>query len=86
MHVMLFVSYFSCPAGVFGPLCNIDCSENCLPGYNGYTCDFFGNCLYGCDLRYTGSQCLDEHCPFDNCRRCDKFSSDSLYCSYCTEG
>ncbi|KAL4235951.1 Fibroblast growth factor receptor 4 [Mactra antiquata] len=76
----------SCESGVFGPLCNIPCSANCLNSHLDNSCDYFGNCLYGCEIPFTGPQCLDQDCPFEHCRRCDKSIYGSIYCSYCTEG
>ncbi|XP_045157547.2 multiple epidermal growth factor-like domains protein 11 [Mercenaria mercenaria] len=76
----------SCSAGMYGPLCNLPCGDNCN-GVKGFdTCDHFGNCLFGCKPPYMGPRCQEQDCPFSNCKRCDVNINGNTYCWQCQPG
>lgn len=83
----VFACCFSCPGGLYGPLCRQKCSENCISFTDlEDTCDFYGNCFFGCEETYFGDKCDTHVCPFENCLKCSKSIFGFLECTDCGSG
>lgn len=68
--------------------CSKKCSSNCVGSEFAInnTCDFFGNCLFGCKTPYTGPKCEEQECPFNRCRSCGYNYAGHLECKSCEAG
>ncbi|XP_052256177.1 multiple epidermal growth factor-like domains protein 10 isoform X7 [Dreissena polymorpha] len=73
--------------GYYGPECNLRCSENCQGFYsNAATCDFYGNCIYGCKEPWSGRTCSEQNCTILHCTECRMAAQQYIYCYKCEEG
>ncbi|XP_052775849.1 multiple epidermal growth factor-like domains protein 11 isoform X2 [Mya arenaria] len=76
-----------CYAGQYGPLCNIPCNTNCK-GFSSMddTCDFYGNCLFGCKPFWEGPRCDHHNCTIERCNHCRISTYKNKECYQCHEG
>ncbi|XP_052775118.1 multiple epidermal growth factor-like domains protein 11 isoform X3 [Mya arenaria] len=76
-----------CSAGQYGRFCNIPCNTNCN-GFNSIndTCDFYGNCLFGCKPFWSGPMCDQHICPIERCNHCGMSLTNHKECKQCHEG